>query len=1132
MQNATKNFTPDKLAKYFNDNQVIDTGAEVRFKYVVLNVGEERPYGSVTFVPQQGNTVAFSGITSFILSKRNTAGNLVPNFIEFLIDKKILISKTRDINTFGYYNVVSVEEYEPEPNFYEVNIEFIAGNGGLTKDIDFVFEFISNAVFFDYDFDAPLELNGTTVSINQATSTTDGYLSADDWNTFNDKQNELTNPITGTGTESYVPRFTGTTTIEDGAIFDDGTKIGIGTTTLTEKVNIVGKIDIVDNPSYNNVFIGRMAGTSNGNGYSNTAIGYSALKNAIGTANNTVLGSGSGLFSSGSDNTIIGGSIMAFSGSNSSNTAIGYQALFQATSSSFNTAVGKNSLGNVISATYNIAVGDQSGRLLTTGTNSVYLGNFTTASSGSVTNEVVIGSNNAGIGSNTVVLGNSSIVTTALRGNVGLGTTTPGARLDVRAQGALSTDVAFRVRNSADTADLLSVLGNGNVGIGTTTTRATLDVVNTPSTTLGTNIQLRIGGGNNTSGHLYQIGLGASNQTNPSSIIGAINNTGSSFGNSDIFFATRNVTTDTVPSERMRITSTGNVGIGTTSPQVDLEVASKDATSTVARIRLTNKDLSVIDEQDLSEIQFFNSDADGAHVSAYIKNIAAETYGRKGQLAFGVSTTNSANAVEALRIDENANVGIGTTSPTEKLDVNGNIHAASGSYLQFGTNGSHTRLTDDSANGRTSILARGNTLDILTATGGGFGNIRVANVSGSSGASGTLTLDSTSNATKGNILINPTGGNVGIGTSVPGNYKLYVNGTGEGLYVKGASVSPFTQTIASFVYGGNNNSVDIENKGGKACIQARGAGVASDLYINSAGGNVGIGATNPGARLDVRAQGALSTDIAFRVRNSADTADLMSVNGIGQTILTPTALTGTSATSALDIAQTWNTTGTPTLIKANVTNTASNASSTLLSLQSNSNNIFRVLNTGQVSIGTNNNIGLWVNDDGTNAPLITGRTLVFSHGLSSQAQNGFVFKGANNNLNATSGTQTLANFISGFNPTSGTSVFNLCNINGTINQTGGANGITRGLYINPTLTSAFDFRAIEVSNGGAYINTTSVQASAILQADSTTKGFLPPRMTNAQRLAIASPAIGLMVYCTDATEGLYINKSTGWTFII
>jgi len=64
------------------------------------------------------------------------------------------------------------------------------------------------------------------------------------------------------------------------------------------------------------------------------------------------------------------------------------------------------------------------------------------------------------------------------------------------------------------------------------------------------------------------------------------------------------------------------------------------------------------------------------------------------------------------------------------------------------------------------------------------------------------------------------------------------------------------------------------------------------------------------------------------------------------------------------------------------------------------------------------------------------------------------------------------------------------------------------------------------------VNNTVLNASAVLQADSTTKGFLPPRMTNAQRIAIATPAIGLCVYCTDATEGLYVNKSTGWTLLL
>jgi hypothetical protein len=66
-----------------------------------------------------------------------------------------------------------------------------------------------------------------------------------------------------------------------------------------------------------------------------------------------------------------------------------------------------------------------------------------------------------------------------------------------------------------------------------------------------------------------------------------------------------------------------------------------------------------------------------------------------------------------------------------------------------------------------------------------------------------------------------------------------------------------------------------------------------------------------------------------------------------------------------------------------------------------------------------------------------------------------------------------------------------------------------------------------------YVGTdkTLALASAKMQVESTTQGFLPPRMTQTQRNAIASPAIGLEIYQTDATEGKYIYKSSGWTYI-
>ena len=61
------------------------------------------------------------------------------------------------------------------------------------------------------------------------------------------------------------------------------------------------------------------------------------------------------------------------------------------------------------------------------------------------------------------------------------------------------------------------------------------------------------------------------------------------------------------------------------------------------------------------------------------------------------------------------------------------------------------------------------------------------------------------------------------------------------------------------------------------------------------------------------------------------------------------------------------------------------------------------------------------------------------------------------------------------------------------------------------------------------IGTATPAASAQLDVSSTTKGFLPPRMTAAQRTAIASPAEGLLVFQTNGSKGYYYFINGAWT---
>jgi len=96
----------------------------------------------------------------------------------------------------------------------------------------------------------PITTSGTiTLAIATASGSQNGLLSSTDWTTFNNKQNALTNPVTGTGTTNYLPKFTGSTTIGNSVIQDSGTTVTISSNLVAINGNGITEFKINNNTS-------------------------------------------------------------------------------------------------------------------------------------------------------------------------------------------------------------------------------------------------------------------------------------------------------------------------------------------------------------------------------------------------------------------------------------------------------------------------------------------------------------------------------------------------------------------------------------------------------------------------------------------------------------------------------------------------------------------------------------------------------------------------------------------------------------------------------------------------------------------------------------------------------------------
>jgi len=255
-------------------------------------------------------------------------------------------------------------------------------------------------------------------------------------------------------------------------------------------------------------------------------------------------------------------------------------------------------------------------------------------------------------------------------------------------------------------------------------------------------------------------------------------------------------------SERMRITSTGSVCIGSTIPNATLDVQNTTSTSSIASFGGSSQtSYSKVDfrTDTINATQAFHI----AYGSANPENLNFAMKNTSGDLFFVSS------GIETMRM-KSGNVGIGTTTPTSLLTVN---HASAGVNL--------------------FELKYNNTARLTIDVDGTWNNIR-----GQSGQGFKFTT------TGGALMVVGNSGNVGVGTSSPVG-KLSVDGVGRG-----------GNDILLLVGQGGNGSIRVRHIEGKNSPSDSPSG----LYLNhygpgevsmcNGGGSVGIGVA-PNERLTV-----------------------------------------------------------------------------------------------------------------------------------------------------------------------------------------------------------------------------------------------------------------------------------------
>jgi hypothetical protein len=424
---------------------------------------------------------------------------------------------------------------------------------------------------------------------------------------------------------------------------------------------------------------------------------------------------------------------------------------------------------------------------------------------------------------------------------------------------------------AADTSSTLFTINSaGNVGIGTTSPQALLHLHNTsmPKLTLSrytSNIQ----GGNLNHGELVWKSL---NRGVDSAMIRSTSQAVDGLlGWDDAGRLEFLTSTGPGALTRMVISESGNVGIGTTSPAYTLDV------NGTARINTTRGVLigSSTDIDTGRLISALDSGMAGNNAERYITFGRAASTNNQSELSFcNVTTGSSSNYLglglygsRTMVINGAGNVGIGTTAPGSALHVAGLINSTPGNGISMGVGG----------DGNSGIQLNSGSNGSINSSYIDFGYSGIDYTSRIIHFNNNRSLHFQVNGSGTSSMVMASTGNVGIGTNSPA-YTLDVNGTGRfagKLTFTGAVASSGFDTATNDIYADMRVIRNSTFASDKDMFIQFDAGANSKLYLYSNnvqtmtlnGGNVGIGTSSPGTKLDVsgtiRASTSLTTGAVY-----------------------------------------------------------------------------------------------------------------------------------------------------------------------------------------------------------------------------------------------------------------------------